>query len=83
MLYEIKNIIFKSWNVFSCSYSLCPFRNLDVTIELKDPHYPNHDLGSLDLTVKLIPKEGDFRETVSISFSYLYVFLADVFRLRI
>ncbi|CAM4538707.1 unnamed protein product [Leuciscus chuanchicus] len=38
-------------------------RNLDVTIELKDPHYPNHDLGSLDLTVKLIPKEGDFRET--------------------
>ncbi|KAK7173564.1 hypothetical protein R3I93_003397 [Phoxinus phoxinus] len=38
-------------------------RTLDVTIELKDPHYPNHDLGSLDLTVTLIPKEGDFRET--------------------
>ncbi|KAG1957006.1 multiple C2 and transmembrane domain-containing protein 1 isoform X4 [Pimephales promelas] len=38
-------------------------RTLDVTLELKDPHYPNHDLGSLDLTVTLIPKEGDFRET--------------------
>ncbi|XP_077087758.1 multiple C2 and transmembrane domain-containing protein 1 isoform X10 [Siphateles boraxobius] len=38
-------------------------RTLDVTIELKDPQYPNHDLGSLDLTVTLIPKEGDFRET--------------------
>ncbi|XP_051749490.1 multiple C2 and transmembrane domain-containing protein 1 isoform X4 [Ctenopharyngodon idella] len=38
-------------------------RTLDVTLELKDPHYPNHDLGSLELAVTLIPKEGDFRET--------------------
>ncbi|XP_067263131.1 multiple C2 and transmembrane domain-containing protein 1 isoform X4 [Chanodichthys erythropterus] len=38
-------------------------RTLDVTLELKDPHYPNHDLGSLELAVMLIPKEGDFRET--------------------
>uniref|UniRef100_A0A8C2K6D3 Multiple C2 and transmembrane domain containing 1 n=1 Tax=Cyprinus carpio TaxID=7962 RepID=A0A8C2K6D3_CYPCA len=39
-------------------------RTLDVTLDLKDPHYPNHDLGSLELAVTLIPKEGDFRETV-------------------
>uniref|UniRef100_A0A8C1WNY2 Multiple C2 domains, transmembrane 1a n=1 Tax=Cyprinus carpio TaxID=7962 RepID=A0A8C1WNY2_CYPCA len=38
-------------------------RTLDVTLDLKDPHYPNHDLGSLELAVTLIPKEGDFRET--------------------
>ncbi|XP_059406130.1 multiple C2 and transmembrane domain-containing protein 1-like isoform X4 [Carassius carassius] len=37
-------------------------RNLDVTLDLKDPHYPNHDLGTLELAVTLIPKEGDFRE---------------------
>ncbi|XP_051539054.1 multiple C2 and transmembrane domain-containing protein 1-like isoform X3 [Myxocyprinus asiaticus] len=37
-------------------------RTLDVTLDLKDPHYPNHDLGSLELAVTLIPKEGDFRE---------------------
>ncbi|KAL1274732.1 hypothetical protein QQF64_027546, partial [Cirrhinus molitorella] len=37
-------------------------RTLDVTLDLKDPHYPNHDLGSLELEVTLIPKEGDFRE---------------------
>uniref|UniRef100_A0A672M6L5 Multiple C2 and transmembrane domain containing 1 n=1 Tax=Sinocyclocheilus grahami TaxID=75366 RepID=A0A672M6L5_SINGR len=36
-------------------------RTLDVTLDLKDPHYPNHDLGSLELAVTLIPKEGDFR----------------------
>ncbi|XP_059403684.1 multiple C2 and transmembrane domain-containing protein 1-like isoform X4 [Carassius carassius] len=38
-------------------------RTLDVTLDLKDPHYPNHDLGSLELAVTLIPKEGEFRET--------------------
>ncbi|XP_051981276.1 multiple C2 and transmembrane domain-containing protein 1-like [Xyrauchen texanus] len=37
-------------------------RTLDVSLDLKDPHYPNHDLGSLELAVTLIPKEGDFRE---------------------
>uniref|UniRef100_A0A672M4Q1 C2 domain-containing protein n=1 Tax=Sinocyclocheilus grahami TaxID=75366 RepID=A0A672M4Q1_SINGR len=40
-------------------------RTLDVTLDLKDPHYPNHDLGSLELAVTLIPKEGDFRAAVS------------------
>ncbi|XP_030636827.1 multiple C2 and transmembrane domain-containing protein 1 [Chanos chanos] len=37
-------------------------RTLDVTLDLKDPHYPDHDLGTLDLAVTLSPKEGDFRE---------------------
>ncbi|XP_031441434.1 multiple C2 and transmembrane domain-containing protein 1 isoform X2 [Clupea harengus] len=38
-------------------------RSLDVTLDLKDPHYPDHDLGTLDLTVNVSPKEGDIRET--------------------
>ncbi|XP_036383278.1 multiple C2 and transmembrane domain-containing protein 1 isoform X2 [Megalops cyprinoides] len=37
-------------------------RTLDVTLDLKDPHYPDHDLGTLELAVTLSPKEGDFRE---------------------
>uniref|UniRef100_A0A673W7F3 Multiple C2 and transmembrane domain containing 1 n=1 Tax=Salmo trutta TaxID=8032 RepID=A0A673W7F3_SALTR len=37
-------------------------RNLDVTLDLEDPQYPDHDLGTLDLAVTLSPKEGDFRE---------------------
>uniref|UniRef100_A0A8C7IYL9 Multiple C2 and transmembrane domain-containing protein 1 n=1 Tax=Oncorhynchus kisutch TaxID=8019 RepID=A0A8C7IYL9_ONCKI len=36
--------------------------NLDVTLDLEDPQYPDHDLGTLDLAVTLSPKEGDFRE---------------------
>uniref|UniRef100_A0A672MW37 Multiple C2 and transmembrane domain containing 1 n=1 Tax=Sinocyclocheilus grahami TaxID=75366 RepID=A0A672MW37_SINGR len=40
---------------------------LDVALDLKDPHYPNHDLGSLELAVTLIPKEGDFRESLRLS----------------
>ncbi|GAA6111408.1 multiple C2 and transmembrane domain-containing protein 1 isoform X1, partial [Tachysurus ichikawai] len=42
--------------------SLEQHRTLDVTLDLKDPHYPDHDLGSLELAVKLTPKEGDFRD---------------------
>ncbi|KAL7836730.1 hypothetical protein AOLI_G00280140 [Acnodon oligacanthus] len=42
--------------------SLEHHRTLDVTLDLKDPHYPDHDLGSLELAVTLTPKEGDFRE---------------------
>ncbi|KAJ8400042.1 hypothetical protein AAFF_G00400810 [Aldrovandia affinis] len=37
-------------------------RTLDVTLYLKDPHYPEHDLGTLELAVTLSPKDGDFRE---------------------
>ena len=40
-------------------------RTLDVTLDLKDPQYPDNDLGTLDLAVTLSPKEGDFREAVS------------------
>ncbi|XP_037387218.1 multiple C2 and transmembrane domain-containing protein 1 isoform X4 [Pygocentrus nattereri] len=42
--------------------SLEHHRTLDVTLDLKDPHYPDHNLGSLELGVTLTPKEGDFRE---------------------
>ncbi|XP_035234789.1 multiple C2 and transmembrane domain-containing protein 1-like isoform X8 [Anguilla anguilla] len=37
-------------------------RTLDVTLELKDPQYQDHDLGTLDLAITVLPKEGDFRE---------------------
>ncbi|XP_043920068.1 multiple C2 and transmembrane domain-containing protein 1 isoform X1 [Protopterus annectens] len=37
-------------------------RTTDVTVTLKDPHYPDHDLGYLSLSVTLSPKEGDLRE---------------------
>uniref|UniRef100_A0A3B3YMQ9 Multiple C2 and transmembrane domain-containing protein 1 n=1 Tax=Poecilia mexicana TaxID=48701 RepID=A0A3B3YMQ9_9TELE len=37
-------------------------QSLDVTLDLKDPQYPEHDLGSLELTVTLSPKEGDIRD---------------------
>ncbi|XP_053509969.1 multiple C2 and transmembrane domain-containing protein 1 isoform X1 [Ictalurus furcatus] len=43
--------------------SLEQHRSLDVTLDLKDPHYPDHNLGSLELAVTLAPKEGDIRET--------------------
>ncbi|NXK10862.1 MCTP1 protein, partial [Herpetotheres cachinnans] len=32
-------------------------RQTDVTLSLKDPHYPDHDLGSILLSVLLAPKE--------------------------
>ncbi|KAM9821350.1 multiple C2 and transmembrane domain-containing protein 1 isoform 2-T2 [Syngnathus typhle] len=37
-------------------------RTLEVTLDLKDPHYPDHNLGSLDLSVTLSPREGDMRD---------------------
>uniref|UniRef100_A0A8D3EAY6 Multiple C2 and transmembrane domain containing 1 n=1 Tax=Scophthalmus maximus TaxID=52904 RepID=A0A8D3EAY6_SCOMX len=39
-------------------------RTLDVTLDLKDPQYPEHNLGSLELAVTLSPKDGDFRDAV-------------------
>lgn len=39
-------------------------RTLDVTLDLKDPQYPDHDLGTLELSVTLSPKEGDMRDAV-------------------
>lgn len=35
-----------------------------MTLDLKDPQYPEHDLGSLELAVTLSPKEGDVRDAV-------------------
>uniref|UniRef100_A0A8C7ZTQ6 Multiple C2 domains, transmembrane 1a n=1 Tax=Oryzias sinensis TaxID=183150 RepID=A0A8C7ZTQ6_9TELE len=37
-------------------------RTLDVTLDLKDPQYPEHNLGSLELAVNLSAKEGDIRD---------------------
>ncbi|XP_049618144.1 multiple C2 and transmembrane domain-containing protein 1 isoform X6 [Syngnathus scovelli] len=42
--------------------SLEHHRTLEVTLDLKDPHYPDHNLGSLDLSVTLSPREGDMRD---------------------
>uniref|UniRef100_A0A8C6VUK7 Multiple C2 and transmembrane domain containing 1 n=1 Tax=Nothobranchius furzeri TaxID=105023 RepID=A0A8C6VUK7_NOTFU len=37
-------------------------RTLDVTLDLKDPQYPEQNLGSLELSVTLSPKEGDTKD---------------------
>ncbi|KAI5613254.1 multiple C2 and transmembrane domain-containing protein 1 [Silurus asotus] len=67
--------------------SLEQHRSLEVTLELKDPHYPDHDLGSLELVVTLTPKEGDFREATMLlrrswkrSSKYQSLRLSDVHR---
>lgn len=39
-------------------------RTLDLTLDLKDPQYPEHNLGSLELSLTLSPKEGDIRDAV-------------------
>ncbi|XP_060927639.1 multiple C2 and transmembrane domain-containing protein 1-like isoform X2 [Limanda limanda] len=39
-------------------------RTQDVTLDLKDPQFPEHNLGILDLSVTLSPKEGDIRDAV-------------------
>uniref|UniRef100_A0A8C9T7C4 Multiple C2 and transmembrane domain containing 1 n=1 Tax=Scleropages formosus TaxID=113540 RepID=A0A8C9T7C4_SCLFO len=41
-------------------------RQLDVTLDLKDPQQPEHKLGTLQLAVTLSPKEGDFQDAVSL-----------------
>lgn len=35
-----------------------------MTLDLKDPQYPDHDLGTLELSVTLSPKEGDMSDAV-------------------
>ncbi|XP_040584778.1 multiple C2 and transmembrane domain-containing protein 1 isoform X4 [Mesocricetus auratus] len=37
-------------------------RSTDVSLTLKDPHYPDHDLGIILLSVILTPKEGEPRD---------------------
>ncbi|KAK5932647.1 hypothetical protein CgunFtcFv8_004332 [Champsocephalus gunnari] len=49
-------------------------RSLDVTLDLKDPQCPEHNLGSLDLGVTLSPKEGDMKD------AYQSMRLSDVHR---
>nr|KAF6355460.1 multiple C2 and transmembrane domain containing 1 [Myotis myotis] len=39
-------------------------RPTDVTLPLKDPHYPDHDLGIILLSVTLTPKEGEHRDVI-------------------
>ncbi|XP_044878270.1 multiple C2 and transmembrane domain-containing protein 1 isoform X4 [Mauremys mutica] len=39
-------------------------RQTDITLSLKDPHYPDHDLGSILLSVLLAPKEGQREVTM-------------------
>uniref|UniRef100_A0A8C2R751 C2 domain-containing protein n=1 Tax=Capra hircus TaxID=9925 RepID=A0A8C2R751_CAPHI len=41
-------------------------RPTDVTLTLKDPHYPDHDLGIILLSVVLTPKEGEHVVTNSV-----------------
>lgn len=52
-------------------------RTLDVTLDLKDPQYPDHDLGTLELSVTLSPKEGDMRDAVrnSCKITHLLIFV--------
>ncbi|XP_047446793.1 multiple C2 and transmembrane domain-containing protein 1 isoform X7 [Mugil cephalus] len=47
---------------------------LDVTLDLRDPQNPEHNLGSLELAVTLSPKEGDVRD------AYQSMRLSDVHR---
>ncbi|KAM8865479.1 multiple C2 and transmembrane domain-containing protein 1 isoform 2-T2 [Synchiropus picturatus] len=49
-------------------------RTLDVTLDLKDPQYPDQNLGSLELSVNLSPREGDVRD------AYQSMRLSDVHR---
>ncbi|XP_033474688.1 multiple C2 and transmembrane domain-containing protein 1 isoform X4 [Epinephelus lanceolatus] len=49
-------------------------RTLDVTLDLKDPQYPEHNLGSLELAVTLSPKEGEMKD------AYQSLRLSDVHR---
>ncbi|XP_054254264.1 multiple C2 and transmembrane domain-containing protein 1-like [Indicator indicator] len=39
-------------------------RHTDVTLSLKDPHYPDHDLGSILLSVLLTPREEQREATM-------------------
>ncbi|XP_057595075.1 multiple C2 and transmembrane domain-containing protein 1 isoform X1 [Hippopotamus amphibius kiboko] len=47
-------------------------RPTDVTLTLKDPHYPDHDLGIILLSVVLTPKEGEHRDVQRSIHSFLH-----------
>ncbi|XP_034025949.1 multiple C2 and transmembrane domain-containing protein 1 [Thalassophryne amazonica] len=67
--------------------SLEHLRTLDLTLDLKDPHFPENNLGSLELSVTLSPKEGDVRDATMLlrrnwkrSSKYQSMRLSDVHR---
>lgn len=50
---------------FLCEHDdFASYRTLDVTLDLKDPQYPEQNLGSLEFAVTLTPKEGDVKDAV-------------------
>lgn len=51
---------------------MLPHRTLDVTLDLKDPQYPENNLGSLDLAVTVSPKEGDVKDAVRNLYELLF-----------
>ncbi|XP_055367214.1 multiple C2 and transmembrane domain-containing protein 1 isoform X4 [Betta splendens] len=62
-------------------------RTQDITLDLKDPQYPEHDLGSLELGVTVSPREGDVRDSTMLlrrnwkrSSKYQSMRLSDVHR---
>ncbi|NWI14463.1 MCTP1 protein, partial [Crypturellus soui] len=54
-------------------------RQTDVTLSLKDPHYPDHDMGSILLSVLLAPREEQ-REVISLSIFTRSLCLSDLHR---
>lgn len=54
------------WKHLQYEFELCflPIRAQDVTLDLKDPQYPEQNLGSLELSVTVSPKEADVRDSV-------------------
>uniref|UniRef100_A0A7N6AV24 C2 domain-containing protein n=1 Tax=Anabas testudineus TaxID=64144 RepID=A0A7N6AV24_ANATE len=54
------------YKIISFLFWLCflPIRAQDVTLDLKDPQYPEQNLGSLELSVTVSPKEADVRDSV-------------------
>ncbi|XP_068835395.1 multiple C2 and transmembrane domain-containing protein 1 isoform X4 [Capricornis sumatraensis] len=55
-------------------------RPTDVTLTLKDPHYPDHDLGVILLSVVLTPKEGEHVVSSRSLFQTQSLRLSDVHR---
>ncbi|XP_040584779.1 multiple C2 and transmembrane domain-containing protein 1 isoform X5 [Mesocricetus auratus] len=53
-------------------------RSTDVSLTLKDPHYPDHDLGIILLSVILTPKEGEPRDVQSSIHSFLHWRICDI-----
>ncbi|XP_016832541.1 multiple C2 and transmembrane domain-containing protein 1 isoform X3 [Cricetulus griseus] len=53
-------------------------RSTDVSLTLKDPHYPDHDLGIILLSVILTPKEGEPRDVQSSIQSFLHWRIYDI-----